>query len=63
MLALGDPEGRLAQNVGEFNNDHRFRRPGGARQSAGDSNNELAELLLELGATPCVCKAIDLTGR
>ena len=63
MLALGDPEGRLAQNVGEFNNDHRFRRPGGARQSTGEGNNELAELLLELGATPCICEAMDLTGR
>jgi uncharacterized protein len=63
MLALGDPEGRLAQNVGEFNNDHRFRRPGGTLQSAGDSDNELAELLLKLGATPCTCKAMDLTGR
>jgi ankyrin repeat protein len=63
MLAMGDPEGRLAQNVGEFNNDHRFRRPGGTLQSAGESNNELAELLLELGATPCTCKAMDLTGR
>jgi uncharacterized protein len=63
MLALGDPEGRLAQNVGEFNNDHRFRRPGGTLQSSGDANNELAELLLELGATPCICEAMDLTGR
>jgi len=63
MLALGDPEGRLAQNVGEFNNDHRYRRPGGERQSTGQGNNELAELLLELGATPCVCKPQDLSGR
>ncbi len=63
MLALGDPEGRLAQNVGEFNNDHRYRRPGGERQSSGEGNNELAALLLELGATPCTCKLMDLTGR
>lgn len=63
ILALGDPEGRLAQNVGEFNNDHRYRRPGGARQSSGQGNNALAELLLELGATPCECKPMDLTGR
>jgi ankyrin repeat protein len=63
MLAMGDPEGRLAQNVGEFNNDHRFRRPGGARQSSGEGNNELANLLLDLGATPCECKPMDLTGR
>jgi ankyrin repeat protein len=63
MLALGDPEGRLAQNVGEFNNDHRYRRPGGGRQSTGEGNNELAQLLLELGATPCECKPMDLSGR
>lgn len=63
MLALGDPEGRLAQNVGEFNNDHRYRRPGGSRQSTGSGSNEIAELLLELGATPCTCKEMDLTGR
>lgn len=47
-IALGDPEGRYARQIGAGNYDTRFRNP----SSEGKGNKKLADLLLELGAEP-----------
>ena len=60
MIALGDPEGRYYRNIGDGDYDHRYRRPG-VTPGTG-ANEEMAELLLSLGAAPFTGKYFDASG-
>jgi ankyrin repeat protein len=60
MIALGDPEGRYYRQIGEGDYDHRFRRPG-VTPGTG-ANEEMAELLLSLGAEPFTGQYVDSSG-
>lgn len=60
MIALGDPEGRYYRQIGDGDYDHRFRRPG-VTPGTG-ANEEMAELLLSLGAEPFTGKYFDASG-
>jgi uncharacterized protein len=60
MIALGDPEGRYYRNIGDGDYDHRFRRPG-VTPGTGE-NEEMAELLLDLGAEQFTGKYFDAAG-
>ncbi len=60
MIALGDPEGRYYRNIGDGDYDHRYRRPG-VTPGTG-ANEEMAELLLSLGAEPFTGEYFDASG-
>ena len=60
MIALGDPEGRYYRQIGDGDYDHRYRRPG-VTPGTG-ANEEMAELLLSLGAEPFTGKYFDASG-
>ena len=60
MIALGDPEGRYYRQVGDSNEDHRYRKTGAF--PGNGANMEVADLLLELGAKPFTGKVRDTSG-
>lgn len=60
MIALGDPEGRYYRQVGDGNYDLRFRRPGPTPGTG--YNDEIAQLLLALGAQPFEGEYRDSSG-